>query len=380
MKFIKALSVFLGTVIGAGIFGLPFVALRAGFFIVVLYFLIMAAVIVLTYFLYGEVILGTEKLHRLPGYVEEYLGKKWKRITFLVTIIGLGGALLAYLILGGQFLNFLFNPYFGGNPILYTFLFFALGAYLVFRGIKSISPVELSLLVVFVIILFIFFIKALPLINVDYLKTLDLKFLIYPYGVILFSLGGSAVIPEIKEMLIASPGKSQKVEARKSLRKVISLGTIIAVITYLFFIFIVLGVCGPNTSKEAISGLRQILGSNIIKLGFAFGVIACFTSFLTIALTLKKVFWYDFGFPKNLAWFITCFLPLILFLLGLREFIEVIGFSGALGMGAEAIIIVFLYRKFLKKKFSKNMNPGFYLLTGIFVLGIIFGIIHFLFV
>jgi len=207
-----------------------------------------------------------------------------------------------------------------------------------------------------------------------------LKFLIYPYGVILFSLGGSAVIPEIKEMLIASPGKSQKVEARKSLRKVISLGTIIAVITYLFFIFIVLGVCGPNTSKEAISGLRQILGSNIIKLGFAFGVIACFTSFLTIALTLKKVFWYDFGFPKNLAWFITCFLPLILFLLGLREFIEVIGFSGALGMGAEAIIIVFLYRKFLKKKFSKNMNPGFYLLTGIFVLGIIFGIIHFLFV
>lgn len=372
MVFLKALSVFLGTVIGAGIFGLPFVALRAGFFIVVLYFLVMAAVVVLTYFLYGEIILGTEKLHRLPGYVEEYLGKKWKKITFLVTIIGLGGALLAYLILGGQFLNFLFNPYFGGNSTLYTFLFFALGAYLVFRGIKSISQIELSLLVVFVIILFIFFIKAFPFINVDYFKTLDLRFLIFPYGVILFSLGGSAVIPEIKEMLMGSGAKkSQEIEVRKSLRKVICLGTIIAVIVYLFFIFIILGVSGPNTSKEAISGLWQTLGDNIIKLGFIFGVITFFTSFLTIALTLKKVFWYDFGLPKNLAWGLTCFLPLILFLLGFREFIEVIGFTGAVALGIEGIIIVFLYQKFLEKKFSKKINPAFYLLSGIFILGII---------
>ncbi|GAI61597.1 unnamed protein product, partial [marine sediment metagenome] len=41
----------------------------------------------------------------------------------------------------------------GGSPTLYTFLFFALGSYLVFRGIKSISGVELFLLVVLLIIL-----------------------------------------------------------------------------------------------------------------------------------------------------------------------------------------------------------------------------------
>ncbi len=379
--FITALSVFLGTVIGAGIFSLPFVALRAGFFIVVLFFLLMATVIILTYFLYGEIILGTAKLHRLPGYAEEYLGKKWKRITFLVVVIGFVGAMLAYLILGGQFLSFLFSPYFGGNATLYTFLFFALGSYLVFRDIKSISPVELFLLVVFIIILLVFFIKALPFVNIDYFKVLDLKFLIYPYGVVLFSLGGSAIIPEIKEMLTGpSLKKTEEVEVRKNLKKVIFWGTIIAVIFYLFFIFIVLGVCGLNTSKEAISGLRQIIGDDIIKLGFAFGVITCFTSFLTIALTLKKVFWYDFGFPKNFAWFITCSLPLILFLLGLREFIEVIGFTGALGVGIESIIIVFLYQRFLEKKFSKKMNPVFYLLSGVFVLGIIFEIIYLFFV
>lgn len=375
MNFLKALSVFLGTVIGVGIFGLPYVAFKAGFFVIVLYFLFMVLIAVSIHFLYGEVILGTKETHRLPGYVEKYLGEKWKKITFFIMIVGLTGALLAYLIIGGEFLNFLFAPYFGGSPTLYTLLFFALGSYLVFRGIKSISGVELFLLIVLLIILVTFFIKAFPSIDVDYFKTLNLKFLTLPYGIVLFALWGSALVPEIKEML-ALKTKGIK-EIRTDLRKVLFLGTLFAAIIYLFFIFIVLGTSGPATSKDAISGLGGVLGKNIIKLGFIFGIIACFTSFITLALTLKKVFWYDFGFPKNLSWFLTCFLPLILFLLGVREFIGVIGFTGAIALGMEGIIIVFLYKGFLKKKFSRKINPVFYFLSGIFVLGIIFELVHF---
>jgi len=376
MSFLKAFSIYLGTVIGVGIFGLPFVALRAGFFVVVSYFLCMALVAILINFLYGEVILGTKEMHRLPGYVGKYLGEKWKRITFLVITIGLMGALLAYLIIGGQFLNFFLGPYLGSNPTLYTLLFFGLGAYLVFRGIKSVSGVELSLLIVLFIILATFFIKAFPSINISYFKTLNPKFLFFPYGVILFSLWGSAVIPEIKEALAAcSTGRSG---LRIRLRRVMFWGTIVAVAIYLFFIVIVLGVSGPVTSEEAISGLEKVLGSNVVKLGFIFGVITCFTSFLTLALTLKKVFWYDFGISKNFAWFLTCFPPLFLFFLGIRGFIGVISFTGAISLGIEGIIIVFLYREFLKKKFSQKINPVFYLLAGIFVLGIILELVYFM--
>lgn len=381
MTFLKALSVFLGTVIGVGIFGLPFVASKAGFFIVVLYFLFMALVAISINLLYGEVILGTKKLHRLPGYVGEYLGEKWKKISFIVIAVGLIGALLAYLIISGQFLASLF----GGNSVLYTLLFFIIGAYLVFRGIKSISGVELSLLFVLFIILVIFFIKALPSINISYFKTLNPKFLFFPYGVILFSLWGSAVIPEVKEVLAGSRLRPSGFggQARANLRKVIFWGTVVTVVIYLFFIFIVLGASGPITSEEAISGLEQALGDKIIKLGFIFGVICCFTSFLTLALTLKKVFWYDFGFPKNFAWFLTCFIPLTIFLLGVREFIGVVGFTGAVALGIEGIIIVFLYQGFLKKKsppFQQKvgMNPILYFLVGIFVLGIIFELIYFM--
>jgi len=370
-KFLKALSVFAGTIIGVGIFGLPYIASRAGFFIVVLYFLLMAGVAIAIHLIFGKVVLGTETIHRLPGYAEKYLGFPWKKLTFLITGLGLTGILLAYLIVGGEFLKALLFPYFGGNALIYTLLFFSAGAYLIFRGIKSISQIEFALLVIFFGILITFFIKAFPFIDTNYFANMDLKFLALPYGVVLFSLWGSPLIPEIKEML---KGDS------KTFKRVIISGILLATITYLFFVFIIFGVSGINTSKEAISGLAFALGDNVIKLGFMFGIITCFTSFITLGLTLKKVFWYDFGLPKNLSWFITCFFPLLLFLIGFREFINVIGMTGAFALGCEAILIVFIYRAFLKKKFSRKMNPVLYVLPIFFILGIVFEFFYFVFV
>ncbi len=379
MNFLKAISVFLGTVIGAGIFGLPFVAMRAGFFVVVFYFVFMVLITLSINLLYAEVVVGTKEFCRLPGYAGEYLGKKWKKITFFIIGLGLIGALLAYLIIGGEFLSSFFGPYLGGGSLFYTLLFFIFGSYLVFRDIKSIAGVELFLLFAFLIILAVFFIKAFPVINIEYLRTINLKFFTFPYGVILFALWGSSIIPEIKEILAPSAADKSRQEwtILEKLRKVIFWGVVFSAIIYLLFIFIVLGASGPKTSEEAISGLAKVLTSNVVKLGFVFGVITCFTSFLAIALTLKKTLWYDFGLPKNFAWFVACFLPLTIFLLGVRKFIEVISVTGAIALGIEGIIIVFLYKEFLKKKFSQKLNPVFYLLVGVFVLGIIFEIIYF---
>ncbi len=367
-NFIKSLAVFLGTVIGVGIFSLPYVTFKAGFFVVLLFFLVMGFVVIVISFILGEIALGTQGIHRLPGYVEKYLGLKWKKVSLLIIGLGLTGALLAYLIIGGSFLNSFFGPIFGGSETLYAVLFFVVGSYLIFRGIKSISQVELSLLIIFFIILVLFLIKGFPSINIENFKQIDLKLFAFPYGIVLFSLWGTALVPEMKEMLGGD---------RKQLRKVILYGTIIATITYLFFIFIIFGVSGINTSKEALSGFIGQVGNGILRLGFIFGVICCFTSFITLGLTLKKVFWYDFGLSPNVSWFIVSFVPLILFLAGIREFIEIIGFTGALMLGAEGLIIIFLYKKFLSQRFSKKMHPMFYGLAGIFILGIVFEILHF---
>lgn len=365
---IKALSVFAGTIIGVGIFGLPYVASKSGFFIVLFYFLLMSGIAIAVHLLLSQVALGTEKPHRLPGYVGEYLGSGWKKFSLLMIGFGLTGAILAYLIVGGEFLKLLFAPYIGGGSLIYTFIFFGAGAFLIFRGIKNIAQIELALLVVFFVILFVFFAKAVPFINFNFFKPVDWKFFSLPYGVILFSLWGSAVVPEVKEMLAGD---------EKKLKRVITAGILISTLTYLFFIFTILGVSGPNTSKEAISGLASGLGNGIIRFGFIFGVITCFTSFITLGLTLKKILWYDFNISENLAFCIACFLPLFLFLVGLREFIDIIGFTGALALGGEGIITIFLYQKFLEKKGLRKMNPLMYFLPLVFVLGIILEIFYY---
>jgi len=360
MKFLKALAVFLGTIIGVGIFGLPFVASKAGFFVLAGYFVVMSIVAILINIIYARIILGTNKIHRFPGYVQEYLGLRWKRFSSFIMIIGLVGALLAYLIVGGNFLFAYFNSIFGGSVVFYTLIFFIIGAFLVNRGIKSISSVELILLFILFFILASFFIKAFPSININNFKSFELEYIFFPYGVVLFSLWGTSIIPEIKEMLGSGV----------ALKKVIILGIVLSAMVYVFFIYVVQGA-SLIVSEDAISGLEQALGFNIIRLGFLFGVITCFTSFIALSLTLKKILWYDFSFNKNLSWFLACFIPLGLFFLGFRKFIEIINFTGAIALGIEAIIIVFLYKKFLFKKISQRMNPLWYLLAGVFILGII---------
>jgi tyrosine-specific transport protein len=367
LKFSKALAVFTGTIIGVGIFGLPYVASKAGFFVVLSYFMLMTLAVIIIHLFYGEITAGTKELCRLPGYAEEYLGQRWKKIVFFISGTGLMGAILAYLIVGGEFLKLYFSPYFGGDSTIWTLIFFSLGAFLIFLGIKTISQIELSLLLIFFAILIIFFIKALPFIDFNYFFNFNWKFFTFPYGIILFSLWGSSVIPELKEMLAPDS---------KLLKKVIIAGITISATTYLIFVFSIFGASGPLTSKEAISGFIQSIGDNILKLGFIFGIITTFTSFITLGLTLKKTLWYDFGLSKNLAWLIACFLPLILFFLGLREYIQIIGFIGAVMIGIEAIIIIFVYRNFLKLK-KRKMNPLIYSFCGLFSLGILFEAFYF---
>jgi len=121
--FWKALSIFVGTIVGVGIFGLPWIAYKSGFFVLLFYFLFLGAVAIVVHLMLGDVILGTSTKHRFPGYVKEYLGSFWSKIALLAVCFGLFGAQLAYLVVGGGFLENLLSPYVGGNLLIYVFVF-----------------------------------------------------------------------------------------------------------------------------------------------------------------------------------------------------------------------------------------------------------------
>lgn len=360
--FFKALSVFVGTIVGVGIFGLPWVAFKSGFFVLLFYFLLVAGVTIAVHLLLAEVIVGTEGKHRFPGYVQIYLGRYWAKIAFIVMCLGLFGAQLAYLIVGGGFLAGLLAPFFGGSNLVYVLIFFALASFLIYKGIKSITLTEFLILLLFLGLLVFFSFKAAANIDAANFLTTNFQFFILPYGVVIFALWGSAILPEVKEVL-----KNKK----RPLKKTIYWGIFIVCLIYLLFTLMTLGVSGLATSQDAFSGLIPFLGTGIAQFGFLFGVITCFSSFLTLGLTLKKIFLYDIGLSHQSSWLLAVFLPLILFLVGFKEFIEIIGLTGAVAVGLEGFIIVLLYRAYLKKKLSLTMNPAYFLLSLLFVLGVV---------
>lgn len=353
-----------GTIIGVGLFSLPYIASQVGIWIMLGYFIILGAITIIVHLLFGEVALKTPDYLRMPGFVRIHLGRWAEKVSLVSIILGLFGANLAYLIIGGKFFNSLFGL---ENELFGSLIYFIVGAILIYSGIKAVSKVEFWGLILFFIILIAIFLNGLPHFRAtNLISSISNKDLFLPYGPILFALWGAALIPEIEEML-----KKRK----HLLKKIIFIALLIPIITYLAFTFFVAGISGADTSDEAIAGLTKFLDNKIIILALFFGLLTTFTSFISIGLTLKKVFNYDLKINKGLSWFITSFTPFILFLLGFQNFIKVISFVGGITIGIDGILIIFMYQKIKKgKRIAFLVTP----LILIFVLGIIYQIIYFI--
>lgn len=372
-KKLFGLATLTSTVIGVGIFGLPYIAKQSGFLVVVFYLMVIGIVSTLVHLLFGEVALRTKSKHRLPGYAEKYLGSWGKKITVFSTVLSLLGSVLVYIIIGGEFLHGLLAGTFGGPAIVYTLIVFTAGALLIYFGTRSIASTAFYLLIIFFIAIIVLFIFGAPKINPSNLMTFFAENSFLPYGIVLFSLWGVSIIPEVKEIM-----KGQE----KHLSSVIIGGITLSVLTYFIFTFLILGITGDATTEEAIAGLQSVWGGRIIYLGFAFGLLTTFTSFLTLGLTLKKVFWYDFKIPHFLSWAITVFVPLGLLFLGLKNFINIIAIIGAIMLAVEAIVVILV---FMKAKTKGELKPAYevkmpnwasYSLIVLLLVGIVYQVIH----
>lgn len=341
-RSVYAVSTLSATIIGVGLFGLPYVTLRVGFLIILAYFLVLSSFAIVVHSFFAQIALQTPDFKRMPSFAKIYLGRPGEIAAYISTILGIFGALLAYLIVGGEFFTQLLSPYFGSNNLIYTLLYFVLGAGLIFWGIKAIAKVEFWSLVSFFVILIAIVFKAQSFIDIKNLffnvpiSEFRISDLFLPYGVILFSLWGTALVPEFEETLG---------DKKNLILKLIPFAILIPTVVYLFFIYIVLGITGDKTTDSALGGLKAVLGDGIVVLTLVFGLLTTFTSFIALGLTLKKVFWYDLKLPKNLSWAITCFTPLVLFLAGFKSFIAVIGVVGGIMLAVDGILILLMYNK-----------------------------------
>ncbi|MBI2637312.1 MAG: hypothetical protein HYW88_00290, partial [Candidatus Sungbacteria bacterium] len=100
VKFIQGAFLVAGTIIGVGVFGIPYVISRSGLLVGFFELGAIAVLMAVVHLMYGEIILRTKSVHRLPGYVELYLGNHAKIFSLISYLVGLSGALLAYTVIG----------------------------------------------------------------------------------------------------------------------------------------------------------------------------------------------------------------------------------------------------------------------------------------
>jgi len=104
-KMAIATTTLIGTVVGAGILGIPYVIAQAGFLYGLILMLVLGGAYIFINLFVGEIILRTRKQHQLPGYVGKYLGPWGKKLMAFSVLVGSYGALTAYLIGEGATLH-----------------------------------------------------------------------------------------------------------------------------------------------------------------------------------------------------------------------------------------------------------------------------------
>jgi len=367
-NYIYPVATLVGSIIGVGFLALPYITLKVGIWPMLFYFAVLTTFITFMHVTFGQISLKTPDHKMWPGFVGFYFGKWAQRIVLFLITMGLIGVLLAYLIIGGEFLSNILIPFFGGSSLIYVLIYFVLASAFVYFGEKTISKLDFLAISSLLIILLVVLIKGYSNIKFANIFTnqpffSDFKTMFLPYGAIMFSLWGVGLIPQIEEMVVKN---------KKSLKSIIIVGTLTASVFYLLFIFLILSITGAKTTESALIGLSDFLPKSIVWVALLIGVITTFIAFITQGLLLKKILMYDARVPEFGAWIFVCFAPLLLFFLGLNSFISLISFIGGFLLPIDGILISLMYLKTGGKKIVA------YPLVLVFVLGIIYTVFYYI--
>ncbi|PIN77886.1 hypothetical protein COV15_01165 [Candidatus Woesearchaeota archaeon CG10_big_fil_rev_8_21_14_0_10_34_12] len=362
-KFFPALAVLVGTTIGAGFLGIPYVVSKAGFPIGFAYLVLVFAFMLLIKFYLGEVVLRTKGNHQLSGYAQIYLGKTGKYLMFFAMIFGIYSALIAYLIGEGQSLSYVF---FGNlNYSLYfSLVFWIVMTVFTYIGLRALKRYELAAMIIVFSILALILVFFFGKINISNLGYVHIRNMFAPFGVILFSFLAFSAMPEVRRVLSGQ---------EKLMKKTIFFGVFIPLLVYSLFSIIIVGVFGKNVPE--ISTLVLGRGFSIL------GVVTMFTAFFALSIAIRDMFRFDFKLGRFRGWLLCSFTPLILFLViyffKLVSFIQILSIAGVISGGLTGILTLLMNirAKQLGKRnpeYSVGINWGIILvMSAVFILAVV---------
>ena len=348
--FFEGVFLLVGTIIGAGYLTLPYSFLKAGVFANLFWLLFLGCLITLLHLFYAEIILATKSYRRFPGYVGLYLGKAAKYLATVSFIIGVFGSLLVYLLLGSHFFKLLLELFLKDlviNGQLLTFIFGLIVSLLVILKINL--SARINFLITAITLSLFLIISGFSFVKIDpaNFSILPQESFFFPFGLVLFALVGSLVIPEITKFLDVEKQK------KSLIKPVIITGTLIPVGIYFLFAFGIFGASGQNTSREAISGLANILPSQLVFVGILLAFLEIITSYIAFGINTVETLRKDFGFSKFLAKLATVVLPLTFFIFGIKDFLKVMGLMGSILTTIDSVLLALIFMAL------SNKLPGY---------------------
>ncbi|MFZ5955222.1 MAG: aromatic amino acid transport family protein [Nanoarchaeota archaeon] len=356
-----------GTIIGAGILGLPYVISQSGFIIGLFWILFFGLILGYIYLCLGEISLRTKENHQLTGYAQKYLGNSGKILMFMAMLIGIYSALLAYLMAEGESLSLLLVGS-SNYALLFGILFWIVLTLILGKGLRELKRVETGGILAIILIIVSIFFYLIPNIKLTNLLYIQNENFFLPIGVILFSLLGFTSISELR------------IEIRgdeRNFKNAIIAGIIIPIILYIIFSLACIGTIGKD--------IQEIATLSFGPLARLLGIFTMFSAYLIHSFSLKDMFKFDFNYSEKKIFIFVSIMPLIIYFLcsyfRLFSFISILGMGGVLAGGINGILIPVIN---LKSKKLSERKPEYqmpmnwiiiFFISLIFILGVLFEII-----
>jgi amino acid permease len=322
--------------IGAGVLGIPYAIAEVGIVPGMILLFAIGLLMMGVNLLVADIAMNTPGNHQLPGFAEAYLGRTGKWAMTAVIYLSFLGALVVYIIGEGETLSALF----GGDPFFWSVGFFFGGSALIALGLRTIKKVELFLSMALLAVVLLITLRSAPHVDARLWQTADWTKLFVPYGVLVFAYSGAASVPEAWSIM-----KNRK----RFFKKAIVIAGTIVIAVYTVFTLIVVGVTGQGTTEIATIGLGRTVGPTVYLLGNLFAAIAMGTVFLIVGTAMRDSLAWDFKAPRWAATLLVLGAPFLMFLFGLRGFINTIDIVGGVFLTIEILLILCIWLKSRKR-------------------------------
>lgn len=354
-----------GTIVGAGMFTLPYVFRQVGLLIGIGYLVFFAAVYATVHLMYGALVGKHRGAHEFGYLASRYLPRRLSAAATYLILAELVLVLVAYLALAPVFAA-LFLPTVPWFAALGLWFF---GTLFIFVGLRAIGFAEaVGLAGVLGIIGIIFLAGGFRALQVP-LVLMEPSWPIFflPFGPLLFSLSGRPAVSRVYDERRAAGRARRPFSAAAAL----VIGTFVAAAVYLLFVFAVLRL-RPDAAPDTISSFLFLPLFVRVSLGLL-GLVAIFTSYFVIGRNIAEIAEEDLRVPALAGAAAAAILPLGFYAFGVSVFVVIVAFTGGVLLGLEGVFVVWMWRRAFPRHRWRTASAALFVVFGA---GIMYELVH----